>query len=187
MLLTFLGAIVLAVASAGIVSMAFRITGRRAPKGVMPLAAGIAMIGFMAWNENSWFSRAVADLPDSHVVIATGEFSNFIQPWTVVFPRINRFMVVDTRTIQINEAEPELRRAEVILAQRYTRTVTTRQFVDCANGRRADQTDATRFDDRGVPLIDDWVAVAEDNDLVNVVCNHVIQAAAWQLGAHRPV
>lgn len=174
MLLTIVGAIVLAVASAGIVSMTFRVTGRRAPKGLLPLVAGVAMIGFMAWNENSWFSRTIADLPDSHVVVATGEFSNFIQPWTVVFPRINRFMVVDTGTIQINEAAPDLRRAEVILAQRYTPTVTTVQFVDCANGRRADQTEGTQFDNRGVPVIENWVEVAEDNELVAAVCGHQV-------------
>ncbi|WP_306119674.1 MULTISPECIES: hypothetical protein [unclassified Roseitalea] len=178
MLLTIVGAVVLAIASVGLVSMAFRLTGRRAPRGLLPLIAGIAMFGFMAWNENSWYARTVADLPESHVVVATGEFSNAIQPWTLVFPRINRFMVVDTRTIAANENAPGLRRAEVILAQRYTPTVTTRQFIDCDNARRADHTETTRFDDRGVPLVETWVDLSADDRLLEVICTHQLSAAA---------
>ncbi|MEL6437582.1 MAG: hypothetical protein AAFP99_12420, partial [Pseudomonadota bacterium] len=79
MLLTILGAVVLAVALCGVIAFIFRIVMKRPiPKGVLPVTAGIAMFGFMAWNENAWYSRQVAELPDSVEVIMTGEFSNFI-------------------------------------------------------------------------------------------------------------
>lgn len=174
MFLTIVGAIVLAIACGGMVSLAYRAMGRKAPRGLLPLVGGFAMIGFMAWNENSWFSRQTAELPESHVVIATGEFSNFVQPWTIIWPRINRYMLVDTNTIQTHETTPGLRRAEIILAQRYTPTVVTRQFIDCDNARRADQTDNTQFDDDGRPLIETWINIPVDGDLMDTVCNHPV-------------
>ena len=174
MLLTITGAVVLAIACAGLVSLAYRIIGQRAPKGLLPLVGGVAMIGFMAWNENSWFTRQAATLPDSHVVIATGTFSNFIQPWTLIWPRINRYMLVDTDTIEAHRPTPGLRRAEIILAQRYTPTVVTRQFIDCDQARRADHTDATEFDDDGRPVIENWVDIPADGDLMDTVCNHPV-------------
>lgn len=174
MFLTIVGAIVLAIACAGLVSLGFRASGQRAPRGVLPLTGGVAMIVFMAWIENSWYGRTVSELPDSHVVVATGEFSNFIQPWTLVFPRINRFMLVDTETIRVNQAEPTLRQAEIILVQRYTPTVVTRQFIDCAEGRRADNTDATELDDNGLPTNVTWIDIPADGDLMATVCNHPV-------------
>lgn len=183
MLLTFLGAIVLAVACAGMVSLAFRLTGRRAPRGALPLTAGIGMIAFIAYVENSWYGRVVADLPESHVVVATGEpFSNVIQPWTLVFPRINRFMLVDTDTIRVNRTEPALRQAEIILVQRFAPTVVTRQFIDCAGARRADHTDAVTLDEAGIPENVAWIDIAADGELIDTVCNHVIGATGrWRL------
>lgn len=173
MLFTFLGAIVLAVACAGVVSMLFRVFGRKAPRGVLPLTAGVAMIVFIAYVENSWYGRVVAELPDTHVVVATGEpFSNFIQPWTMIFPRINRFMLVDTQTIRVNQAEPTLRQAEIILVQRYARTIVTRQFIDCAGARRADHTDSVTLDAAGIPQNAAWIDIPADGELMGTVCNH---------------
>lgn len=174
MLLTIVGAIVLAIACAGLVSLGFRAFGTRAPKGLLPLTGGVAMIVFMAWFENSWYGRTVADLPESHVVVATGDFSNFIQPWTLIFPRINRFMLVDTDTIRVNEAEPSLRQAEIILVQRYTPTVVTRQFIDCADARRADQTEATELDRAGIPQNVAWIDIPADGQLMETVCDRPI-------------
>ena len=74
--------------------------------------------------------------------------------------------------LQANQNVAGLRRAEIILAQRYTPTVTTRQFIDCDNARRADHTDTTTFDDDGVPQIDSWVDIPADGDLMDTVCNH---------------
>ncbi|MBO6551327.1 MAG: hypothetical protein JJ926_10460 [Roseitalea sp.] len=172
MLLTFIGAIVLAIGCVGMVSLAFRATGRKTPKGVLPLTAGVAMIAFIAYIENSWYSRIVADLPESHVVVATGEpFSNFIQPWTLIFPRINRFMLVDTATVRVNQADSSLRLAEVILVQRYARTIVTRQVIDCENARRADLTDDIALDEDGLPQIETWIDVPADGELLGTVCN----------------
>lgn len=172
MLLTFIGAIVLAIGCVGVVSLAFRAMGRKTPKGVLPLTAGVAMIAFIAYIENSWYSRIVADLPESHVVVATGEpFSNFIQPWTLIFPRINRFMLVDTATVRVNQADPSLRLAEVILVQRYARTIVTRQVIDCGNARRADMTDDIALDDAGLPQIENWQDIPADGELLGTVCN----------------
>lgn len=83
-------------------------------------------------------------------------------------------MVVDTDTVRVNEAEPTLRQAEIILVQRYTPTVVTRQFIDCAGARRADNTDATELDDSGLPTNVSWIDIPADGDLMATVCNHPV-------------
>lgn len=171
MLLTLLGAIVLAAAACGVVMALVRATGRKVPKGLLALTAGVSMIGFMAWNENSWFSRQVADLPDTVVVLRTGEFSNFIQPWTVLFPRINRYLAVDTANIVTNDFDPSVKAVEVLIAERYAPTRVRRQLVNCETREGADFPTGAALDERGLPTDAQWRPLPADDPLIPVVCS----------------
>lgn len=170
MLMTLLGALVLAVAVAGMVSLAFRLARRPVPRGTLPLAAGLALVSFMAWNDYSWFSRTAAELPDDVVVAKTYTFRNFIQPWTMIVPRINRFAAVDLGSIRRNEAAPGVVLVNVYLAARYSPALTTTQFYDCNEGRRADATDSLEFGSDGLPVNADWVALEDDDSFLATVC-----------------
>ena len=172
MIITFVGAVVLAIALCGTVAGIYRLLGRPIPRGVLPLVGGIGMFGFMAWNENSWYTRQLEDLPDTVVVFRTGEFSNFIQPWTMIWPRVNRYMAIDRNNIIANDFDPNLKLTEIIVAERYTPTRIVNQFVDCANRRAASRTDTVALDDQGIPTNANWFDLTdEDKALLDAVCS----------------
>lgn len=171
MLLTLVGAIVLAVAVVGTIALTFRVLKKPVPRGVMPLAAGIAMVGFMAWNENSWFDRTVADLPDTFEVVATGEFSNFIQPWTLIWPRTSRFIAIDTAGIITNETNPDIKAAELVIAERYTPTRVRPQLINCATKEATDISADTELDDAGLPIGATWFSIEDQNEFLDAVCS----------------
>lgn len=55
---------------AGLV-MPIRLFYKGTPKWLVPVAAGIGMIGFQVYSEYSWANNTIAKLPDDSVVIAT--------------------------------------------------------------------------------------------------------------------
>lgn len=170
MLLTIVGAISLAVALIGATLAIYKLMGRKPPKGLLPLVAGVSMIVFMAWHENSWYARTVEDLPATVEVIRTGEFSNFIQPWTLILPRINRFMAVDTNAVTANAGNPEIKLTQIIIAERYLPTKLRPQFIDCVNNRAADVPEDVTYDADGVPQNLNWFALEADDALKAAVC-----------------
>ena len=152
--------------AAGVVMMAPRLFGKRAPRHLPPLAAGLAMVSFMMWNEYSWFDRTASALPEDVKVAATYSESSVFQPWTMIAPRINRFAAVDLRQARRNPEFPDQVMAEVLLVSRFDDTATRMQVFDCGDARRADAPTA-EFDAGWNP---EWVDVADDDPLLLAAC-----------------
>ena len=169
MLLTFIGAIAVAILGACVAFVVYRLTGINA-RWIIPAAAGAGMLGFTLWNDYTWFGRNVDGLPETVVVTARGEQSHAIQPWTLAVPTINRFQAVDLGSVRRHPDRSEVRAAVVFLAQRYQPTFTTPQVFDCADGRRADAA-VGPFDDDGLPGPAAWVSVPADDPLLRAVCD----------------
>ena len=166
MLVTFLGAIMVAVLAACVAFVLQRLTGVNV-RWLIPTSAGAALLGFTLWNDYTWFSRLRADLPPDVVVVRTFEQSNAIQPWSLVVPIVNRFQAVNRASLQRSEVDPQVVRAEVYLVARWTPTFTTLQVLDCARGRRADAVDPGPD---GLPKADAWVEIGRDDPLLVAVC-----------------
>ncbi len=174
MLLQLLGTLVTGVAVAGVVMLAFRLSGRPSPRWMLPASAGLAMFGFHLWNEYTWFQRTAAALPQDMRVAATYATPSPLQPWTLVVPRIERFAVIDPRAIRWNETARGLRMVEVFLIARYMPTLTTVQIFDCQVPRRADMTRDMGFDAEGQPVGAEWVPLEQDDRLRQSVCTVVL-------------
>ena len=174
MLFYVLGAVALGVGTAGVVLIVYRLLGRKVPRWILPVAAGAAMIGFHIWSEYSWYSRTAAALPANLAVAATYTSSSLLQPWSLVVPRIDRFSVVNTSTVQRNERIPHLRIAEVFLVVRYMPTVSTLQIYDCETPRRADVVRTLEFDPDGRPIGAQWVPVDPADPIRGKVCASTI-------------
>ena len=52
------------IACAGIAMLLNRLTGRRLPKWIIPIAAGAGMLGMTVSNEYTWYSRTAETLPE---------------------------------------------------------------------------------------------------------------------------
>ena len=51
----------MAFAAAGFVLLAYRLRGKKPPRYLIPLAAGLAMIGYALWSDYSWAPRTIAE------------------------------------------------------------------------------------------------------------------------------
>ena len=79
---------------AGLV-MPIRLFYKRAPKWIVPVAAGLGMIGFQVYTEYAWANDAIAKLPDQSIVVAKVEKSTWFRPWSYVKPQVFQFVVLD--------------------------------------------------------------------------------------------
>jgi hypothetical protein len=155
------GMISLGLGTAGVVMLGFRAVGRRAPRWMPPLAAGVAMMSFYIWMEYAWFHRIANQLSGRIVVVETYSRSAWWQPWSLIHPQIVRFSAIDRRSVEA--VGDELARVEMWLVDRFTGSAQVSQVYDCAEARRLDVTENTRFDTRGRPVGGDWRRVAADD------------------------
>jgi len=125
-------------AGAGLAHLLIRLTGRRLPKWLIPIAAGAAMIGTTISNEYTWFNRTVAGLPPGLEVALKVEESAAYRPWAYLFPFVTRFLAVDMTTMRTNAALPDQRMVDVYAFGRWRAPQRRLVMVDCASGARAD-------------------------------------------------
>ena len=156
--------------AAGLVLLAYRPRGRKPPRYMIPLAAGLAMIGYAVWSDYSWASRTIAELPDHVTVVKKIPSSAPWKPWTYLFPQVDRFIALDSSEIRRNENLPGFVLAEVILVARLEPAVTTRQLFDCRQVRRTDIIASDSFTAEGMPQNPEWVPLDRTDALFERLC-----------------
>ena len=83
MLFEIVTVVSVAFATAGVILLAFRLFGRKAPKILVIGVAAIAMIAYTAWNRHGWGERTAATLPDTIRVLQYLPTSSWFEPWTL--------------------------------------------------------------------------------------------------------
>jgi len=169
MIFTLIGLVVLGVGIAGIISLVFRLLGRRAPRGLMPIVAGVGMFAFVIWNDYSWFGRTRDVLPESIRVAERFTEASPLQPWTYLVAPVNRFSAVDTATVQRNPAVPALVLAQIHLVTRYQSTVSRWQLYDCGTPRRADINGPGDLNPGSLESLD-WINLESGDTLREIAC-----------------
>ncbi|NBB71731.1 MAG: hypothetical protein GVY33_15635 [Alphaproteobacteria bacterium] len=162
------GAIALGLGTAGVAMLAWRVTGRRAPRWAPPLAGGLAMMSFYVWMEYAWFQRVSNQLSERVVVVETHSRSVWWQPWSLLRPQVVRFSAIDRASVE--PVGRELVRLELWLVDRYTGSAQVSQIYDCSEPRRLDVAADTRFDDAGRPVDGDWRRVPPAEPHRRVAC-----------------
>jgi hypothetical protein len=164
MFFSLISTIVLGIAVAGSMMLANHLAGGRLPRWLAPAAAGIAMLVYTIWTDYDWSDRIARGLPGGLEVVQTYETSNFLQPWTLVKPRINRMVALDRPSIETNENAPRYRKASLYLFARYQPPRELRQIYDCEANRRIDLLPSETVDPTEIPdaaweqLTDDPIA-----------------------------
>ena len=70
------------IACAGVAMLLNIMTGRRLPKWIMPVSAGLGMIAMTISNEYTWFKRTADRLPEGLEIATTVEEQGWLRPWT---------------------------------------------------------------------------------------------------------
>ncbi len=170
MLFILAGALLIGVSAAALVALPFRLMRKPIPKGILPIAGGVALVSFVLWNDYSWFDRTRGELPERVVVLDEARYSGAIQPWTLAFPRVNAFVAMDPETARRNENLPGIVMTDVYYLRRYAPTLTSAHLVDCNERRSAVMANEPDFDEGGMPRDLEWRDGPIDQALIANLC-----------------
>lgn len=146
-------------------------SGKRLPKWLMPVAAGLGMIGMTISNEYTWFNRTAERLPDGVEIAMTVEEQGLLRPWTYIWPYTKRFVAVDTETTRTNASLPDQKLADLYFFGRWSPVNKAPLLIDCAGERSAVLIDGAEFAEDGSVSNSDWAAMPQDDPVLTLVCD----------------
>lgn len=158
------------IACAGVALLLNMVTGRRLPKWVMPVAAGLGMIGMTVSNEYTWFDRTAERLPEGVDIAMTVQEQGWMRPWTQVWPYTKRFVAVDTATARTNDALPDQRLTDLYFFGRWSPVTQAPMLFDCAGARSAVLIDGASFGENGTVEDAEWEAMPTGDPILKMVC-----------------
>ena len=170
MFLELIATVFAGIACAGVALLLNMVTGRRLPKWIMPVAAGLGMIGMTISNEYTWFDRTAERLPEGIEIAMTVQEQSWLRPWTQVWPYTKRFVAVDTATARKNEDVPDQRLTNLYFFGRWSPVTQAPMLFDCAGARSAILIDGAEFSDDGTVANADWEAMPTDDPVLVNVC-----------------
>ncbi|WP_420414277.1 hypothetical protein [Roseibium sp.] len=170
MFVELIATIVAGAAAAGLVLLINRALGGKMPRWLAPVMAGVAMLAATISNEYGWFERTKETLPDGLVVAHTVENKAVYRPWTYLVPYVERFVAIDTFSIQTHTSQPGMKLAEAYFFGRWSTVNKLPVLTDCVDTRRAALIDGVTFEVDGVVEGAEWVDVPDDDPLVSTIC-----------------
>ncbi len=129
--------------SAGVALLLRYLSGKRLPRWIVPVCAGLGMLAYQINYEYTWFDYKRQQLPESAQVISTEKSQMLWRPWTYLYPLTTGFSVVDRDNLVSSQVDGE-RLVEFILYrferqyrdllthQPYLLNCTTRELVPLA-------------------------------------------------------
>lgn len=168
MLMDLLATFAVGAGFVGFVVVARHLSKGRVPKWAMPAAFGLGMLLFSVWNEYTWYGRTTAALPADVVVLSAPTDRAAFRPWSYVVPVSTRFAALDRTGMLKSTENSTIRRADVMLVQRWTPTRRVPLAFDCANGRRADLVDGAELAPDGTLTGGNWMDA--DDEMQRAAC-----------------
>lgn len=142
------------------------ITAKRAPKWLIPVFAGLGMLGFLVYSEYTWFEHKKSLLPEEAIVVDTEQEGIYFRPWTFVFPYVTAFSAVDVNSIS-NDTPNEnilrftLYRFEQTVADAVSHRV---HLINCQS------RELIPLGSDGTPNVDNLKIVGANDRLYKTVC-----------------
>ena len=155
----------------GFTWLVFRAMRRQPPRFLIPLVIGTVMLSYTIWNAYSWASRTAETLPQGVEVIEKIPRTIFWQPWTLLFPVVDRMVAIDRGSVRSNERFPGHNLVGLVLIERFTPARRALILVDCANARRADVSESLIALGGALPPDGAWSGMRRDSSLFRAVCD----------------
>ncbi|WP_136066234.1 hypothetical protein [Modicisalibacter radicis] len=149
--------------AAGVALLLRFLSGKRLPRWIVPVCAGLGMLAYQINYEYAWYGYKKQQLPESAQVISTEKSRMPWRPWTYLYPLTTAFSVVDRENLVASRTDGE-RLVEFILYrferayrdllthQAYLMNCTTREMVPLAGESRQPDTARLRRLERDAPL-----------------------------------
>lgn len=148
--------------AAGIALLIRVLSKNNAPNWLIPVFAGIGMLGYQIYFEYSWFDHQTSRQPEGVVVVSSEQGEAFWRPWTYLFPMTTAFTVVDSANTQTRYLEGltliefiqyrfEKKAFDVVTHQRYVLNCTHAQMIPVSEHNQA-LTETPQVIERTSPL-----------------------------------
>lgn len=149
------------------VAMGIRaITAKRAPKWLIPVFAGLGMLGYLVYGEYTWFEHKKSLLPAEAVIVSTEQEGIYFRPWTFLFPYVTAFSAVDVNGIQ---PVPNSDGVKQFVLYRFEQTVT-----DSVSHRpyllNCQSRELVPLSPEGTPNVDSLKLISTSDSLYKTVC-----------------
>jgi hypothetical protein len=148
-----------------------------APKWLVPVFAGMAMLGFQIQGEYDWYDHQTSLLPNGVVVVKAVEEEAPWRPWSYIFPQTMRFIAADVANSATNKIDPSLVLVDLYFFERRSLAKRVPQIIDCINKARTDftQSFSASSDAANSSLPVDssttWYPLENDDPLITALCN----------------
>lgn len=88
----------------GIMFFLRKLSRNRLPKWLISVSAGVAMFGYLAYYDYSWFEFKSGQMPSDASIVSTQQNTSFLRPWSYIRASTNAFTVFDgrSRTVEQN-------------------------------------------------------------------------------------
>ena len=170
MFIELIATIFAGIAAAGLLMIVNIALGRRLPRWLTPVAAGLGMIAATISNEYTWYDRTAEALPEGMQIAVTIDEQSRIRPWTQIWPYTERFAAVDTGNARRNANQPGQTIADIYFFGRWAPVNKAPVLFDCTENRSALLIDGADFAEDGSVRDADWQPLPEDDPLLGIVC-----------------
>lgn len=162
----FVATILCGLGAAGIAMGIRAATAKRAPRWLIPVFAGVGMLGYLVYGEYTWYDHKRSLLPEEAVVVDTEQERLFFRPWTFVLPYVTAFSTVDVESISRDTADINIVRFTLY---RFEQTVTdaVSHRVHLINCRSRELVPLAQD---GSPRLDNMKVLTNNDPLFKVVC-----------------
>lgn len=165
------------VGGAGIALLIRKLSRQLAPKWLVPVFAGMAMLGFQIQGEYDWYDHQTSLLPNGVVVVKAVEEKAPWRPWSYVIPQTMRFIAADVANSATNKIDPSLVLVDLYFFERRSLAKRVPQIIDCINKARTDFTQSfsasSNAANSNLPVDSSttWYPLENDDPLITVLCN----------------
>lgn len=169
MTLELIGTLIVA-AVLGLMAWAFRRWVPSAPRWLMPVSAGIGLIGATVYLEYDWFNRVSGAMPPGFVVVNAKATSSPLRPWTYLAPITTSFTAIDGTKLARHPTVGTLVTAPVFGFARWQNPHSTLIVFDCAGNRRTPIVDGLQIDEAGLLTGGEWMVAETGDELQEAAC-----------------
>jgi hypothetical protein len=157
--------------AAGIALLLRKLSNNIAPRWLIPVFAGAAMLGFQIYSEYTWFGHQTSLLPQGVVVVKTVEQQAVWRPWSYLYPQTLRFIAADIANASANTVNPQLKLVDLYFFERRAQARRVPQVVHCAQHSRANFTDQLVIPQGGETLSPEWQQLSQTDPLLLALCH----------------
>ncbi len=164
---TFVATIFSGLGAAGLALGIRALTGKKAPKWIIPVFAGAGMLGYLVYMEYNWFEHKQTMLPEEAMVVSTEKYGAPWRPWTYVVPQVTAFTVLDTESVARDNPGKNIVRFNLYrFEQSYTDAVSHKMYL-----LNCDTRELVPFDRSNQPDLNELRTLSGGDRLLGAACN----------------